>query len=361
MSGTASGIDRDLDALRRVLEGGRFGSEDATVAFEQALTARTRLAHAVTTSSGSTAIELTLRALEIGPGAEVIVPAFTCRAVSDAVAAAGARPVYADVVWPPGTVDADTVARVIGPRARAVVVVDVYGAPAPVAAVAEVARHHDITVILDVAQSFGSGTGGAGTTGADVVVTSFHPSKVLAAGEGGAVLTDRPELADQVRYLRSPGALQVRLGRPVDGGIGRSLRMSDLDAALATRRLEDLSSVVAARRDAATRWAHELERAGSDLTFPDPDGHAFSTFPVALGARDRGPIIERLQRIGIRATAGYRPLHRLQGGADLCPTASRLGQELLCLPTHAGVSGAVQVTADLRVEAVRAIAAPPQR
>jgi perosamine synthetase len=333
-----SGDEEDLEALRCALQSGRFGSEDETVAFELALIAHTGLGHAVTTSSGSAAIELALRALEIGHGAEVVVPAFTCRSVSDAVHAAGATPVYADVVWPSGTVDAHTVDRATGSRSRAVIAVDVYGAPAPIAQIAESTRRRGLSLIVDVAQSFGARS----ATDGDIVVTSFHPSKVLAAGEGGAVLTDSGDLADRVRYLRSPGALQVRLGRPVDGGIGRSLRMSDLDAALARSRLRRVSSVLAQRREAAAQWIDELDRAGIPVTHADPDGHAFSSLPVALehGA-DRAQVLGLLNEAGVNAHAGYPALHRLTAGFDPCPSATHLAEVVVCLPTHPGVTGGV--------------------
>jgi perosamine synthetase len=338
VTGVGSGDEDDLEALRCVLQSGRFGSEDDTVAFEQALVAHTGLGHAVTTSSGSAAIELALRALEIGHGAEVVVPAFTCRSVSDAVHAAGATPVYADVVWPSGTVDAQTVDRAVGSRSRAVIAVDVYGAPAPIAQIAEITRRRGLSLIVDVAQSFGN----RWATDGDITVTSFHPSKVLAAGEGGAMLTNDGDLADRVRYLRSPGALQVRLGRPVDGGIGRSMRMSDLDAALARSRLARVGSVLAQRRNAAARWIDELDRAGVPVTYADPEGHAFSCLPVALDDRaDRTQLLELLHEVGVAAHAGYPALHHPTAGFDPCPSATHLAKVVVCLPTHPGVTGGV--------------------
>jgi dTDP-4-amino-4,6-dideoxygalactose transaminase len=328
-------LDAELDALRRVLESGRLGSEDETVALEEELATHTGHRVAVTTSSGSAAIELALRALDIGPGDDVVVPAFTCRAVADAVRATGARPVFADVVWPSGTVDAASVERAVTPRTRAVIGVDTYGAPAPVHDLEALSDALGLALLVDQAQSFG-----ARPPAGHLVVTSFHPSKVLAAGEGGAVLTDRVDLADRVRYLRSPGALQVRLGRPVGATPGRSLRMSDLDAALARCRLPLLDQVVTARRVEARRWIDALAHAGAPVSLPDDDGHAYSCLPVLLHDRaDRAAVLRALESQGLGVGPGYPALHGAWTIEDPCPLASDLAARSICLPTHPGVGG----------------------
>jgi dTDP-4-amino-4,6-dideoxygalactose transaminase len=296
---------------------------------------------------------LSLRALSIGTGDEVVVPAFTCRAVPDAVRAAGATPTFADVVWPPGTVSASSIERVVTRRTRAVILVDVYGAPSPVEAAAEVTRCHDLTLIVDVAQSFGARL----DPGGDIVLSSFHPSKVLAAGEGGVVLTRRHDVAERVRYLRSPGALEVRLGHTVDGGSGRSMRMSDLDAALARSRLDRIGSVLSDRRTAARRWLDAFELIGRTISHPDPSEHSFSTMAVRVDpACDRRFLLDRLRTLGVRATTGYRPLHLRQAGVDPCPVATLLGDTLICLPTRNGIGGRHEIGDDQRLEAVSVIA-----
>jgi dTDP-4-amino-4,6-dideoxygalactose transaminase len=179
---------------------------------------------------------------------------------------------------------------------------------------------------------------------------------VLSAGEGGVVLTNRRDIADRVRYLRSPGALQVRLGRRIDDGIGRSMRMSDLDAALARSRLARIASVVASRRDQAQRWLDAFGSAGVTVTHPDPTGHAFSTLAVTLDpALELHRVLERVNALGVGAATGYRPLHLRQAGIDPCPVASFLGDTVLCLPTHGGVTGVDAVTDQQRIEVARAL------
>ena len=352
-------VDRaELRALAEVLSSGRFGSEDRAYDLEAALGSAYGCGVAVT-SSGSAALELTLTAAGIGAGHEVVVPALTCASVPDAVRAAGASPVFADVQPGTGVMDPVRLRACLGRRSTAVVVVDLYGCTGGSKAAVAVARERGVLAIHDTAAAFGADR--SPPPAGLVQITSFHPSKVLAAGEGGAVLSADHELLADVRYLRSPGALAVR-GVPTppafDGRPGRSLRMSDLDAALALVRLAKLDQVLARRRAAAARWHAALEHLGGPLGLPDPEGHAFACYPVVLPEGvNRAALLAELRAAGVGAWPGYQAVHSAPpggtDGSDPCPVASQLASSVICLPTHPGALGAA-VPDPVTVEAASA-------
>lgn len=336
---TSSRLRAERRAVADVLASGRFGSEDSAYAFEDVLGEAFRCGAAVT-SSGTASIELALLAADIGPGHEVLVPALTCSSVPDAVRAVGARPVAVDVRSDTGILDPDAVASAITARTAAAIVVDLFGCWRDSRHVLGTVLAHGLFGIHDTATSFGADR--TPRPSGSVQIASFHPSKVLAAGEGGAVLGGDVALLDRVRHLRSPGALAVRVGRTPPGPDeppGRSLRMSDLDAALAMARLPSIGDVVAARRDVAEQWRVRLGPLGHRLGLPAQDGHAFATYPVRLPEDvDRDAVLARLRDAGVPAGSGYPPLigTTTEGGRT---RAAVLAASLVTLATHPGVKG----------------------
>lgn len=321
--------DRDETTLIGVLRSGRLGSEDEVYAFEHDL-ASSFGCTAVTTSSGSTAIELVLRALRLGPSDRVAVPAYTCASVADAVRAAGCRPTFVDVRVSTGTMDPAALGAALDTGVRAVVAVDQYGRNAELARLAAMTQPRLIPLIHDVAASFGLDRRDPGP--GIVRVASFHPSKVLAAGEGGVVLTSDPALADDVRYLRSPGALAVRGFAPPAGRVGApgySMRMSDLDAALGRARLTRLDSTLASFAAAAASYEEAFRRVSvPDVVLPTREGHAFVSYPVMLrDAATCDRFVELTARQGLEVRHAHRWLHE-------CPGAVRVSSTTACLPTR---------------------------
>ncbi|MFI7426703.1 DegT/DnrJ/EryC1/StrS family aminotransferase [Micromonospora sp. NPDC049836] len=236
--------------------------------FEAALAERLWRSHVVAVSSGTTALELTLAALGIGPGDEVIVPALTFAAPAAAVLTVGATPVLCDVSPADWTLDPAAAGELITAHTRAVIAVDVLGHPCDYAALARLG----LPVIEDAAQAHGAAVGDApaGSFGL-ASVFSFHVNKAVTSGEGGCVATDDAELAARVRLLAHHGMTPQR--PYVHEVAGRNGRMTNLTAALGLAQVERWEELVAARRRVGERYTAHA------------DGLGFGGRPVRPGVR----------------------------------------------------------------------------
>src|ERR671916_1671091 len=222
--------------------------------FEAAFADMVGVPHAVATSSGTTALHLALLGYDIGPGDEVVTVPFTFIASANSVLYTGARPVFVDVREDDFTLDPDQLEAAITPRTKGVMPVSLYGQPADLPAITDIAERHGLAVVEDAAQAHGaaigqrrSGTWGAGTF-------SFYPTKNMTTGEGGMVTTDDRDLAERVRLLREHG-MRVRYHHEI---VGYNFRMTDLAAAIGLAQLPKLGSFNDRRRAIAARYDAEL-------------------------------------------------------------------------------------------------------
>src|SRR5438093_10577982 len=196
-----------LAASARVIDSSQFVLGAEGRALEQELAALSGVAWALGVASGTDALRLTLTALGIGPGDEVITPAFSFVASATTIVMAGATPVFVDIDPATYTLDVRAAERALTPRTRAIVPVHLYGHPAPMDAIVAFAGRHGLVVPEDAAQAIGATWAGrpVGNWG-DAACVSFYPTKNLGAcGDGGMVLTDRDDVAERVRRLRPPG------------------------------------------------------------------------------------------------------------------------------------------------------------
>jgi dTDP-3-amino-3,4,6-trideoxy-alpha-D-glucose transaminase len=245
-------LEELLGVVREVAECGAFTLGHHVEAFERDFADYCEADFAVGVSSGTEALALALRALEIGPGDEVIVPANSFIATAEAVSAVGAVPVPVDVDPDSHLITAEIVARNLNPRVRCVIPVHLFGATVDMDPILELAREAGIHVLEDACQAHGARYRGrrVGTLGA-LGCFSFYPAKNLGAwGDGGAVVTSRPELADRVRLLRSHGE-RPRYHHRV---IGATARLDALQAAVLRRKLTRLDD-----------WNDERRRLGAEL------------------------------------------------------------------------------------------------
>ena len=243
-------------AIDRVLARGWFVLGPEVEAFEAEFAAASGAAHAVGVASGTDAIALALRALDIGPGDEVIVPAMTAAFTGLAVASIGAAPVIVDVDPRTLAMDAGACAAAVSPRTRAVVPVHLYGQPADLDGLLALASRHGLAVVEDCCQAHLATNGGVpvGTAGA-AGAFSFYPTKNLGAlGDGGAVVTNDAALADRVRRLRNGG--QAGRYQHVEPGVNS--RLDELQAAVLRVRLPGLAEATAVRRDLARTYRQRL-------------------------------------------------------------------------------------------------------
>ncbi len=332
-------------AFVRVLESGSYVLGDEVARFERRCAERLGLAHAVGMSSGTDALLATLMALGVGPGDEVIVPAFTFFATAGAVARVGATPVFADVCPRCLNVDPASVKGGLGDRTRAVIAVDLFGALADYDGLARGLDGTDIPIVEDAAQAFG--VEGVGTR-ARAACFSFFPTKNLGAlGDAGLVATSSPDLAERLRVLRSQGA-RPKYHHVMVGG---NFRIDALQAALLDVKLEGFDEACAARR-ANGRLYDEMFAAKDLAGAPEA--------PIELPGACRGPrpdhqyCIRSARRDELRAhlsaasigTEIYypEPLHHAPCFAHLprrrLPVAERAAREILALPMFPGLTEA---------------------
>lgn len=340
--------DEILADLEAILRGGGFIGGDQVTSFETEFAAFSAVAHCVGVGNGTDALELALRALDIGEGAEVLVPANSFIASAEAVIRAGARVRFADVDDESLLLDAASVERAITPRTAAVLAVDLYGQPAPFDEITPVAERFGAVVIEDAAQSQGATRFGrpAGSL-ARIAGTSFYPGKNLgAAGDAGAVLTGDGTLAERVRVIASHGSTE----KYVHDEFGFNSRLDAIQAVVLRAKLARLPAWNAARRAAALRYDEllaDLEGVRLPVTLPG-NVHNWHIYSVRVPDRDR--VLAGLKAEGIGAALHYpTPIHltgafrRLGLSRGDFPVAERAASELLSLPMFPHLAEAQQV------------------
>jgi dTDP-4-amino-4,6-dideoxygalactose transaminase len=296
-------------AVGDVLRGGQFILGPNVSALEAELAAYTGVAHGIGVANGSDAIHLALLAAGVGPGDEVICPAFTFFATAGAVARAGAKPVFVEIDPVTYTVSVEDAARRVGPRTRAIIPVHLYGHAADMDGVMRLAGEHGLTVIEDTAQAIGATVpGGRRVAGIGHFGTySFFPSKNLGAlGDGGMVLTPDGALAEKVRLLRVHGASPKYYHRE----LGYNSRLDELQAAILRVKLQRLDAWTEGRRAAAARYARLFAEVGlgEAVVLPaERPGFTHVYHQYTIRAYRRDALQAHLDHCGI-GTAVYYPL-----------------------------------------------------
>jgi dTDP-4-amino-4,6-dideoxygalactose transaminase len=316
--------------VAEVLEHGRFILGPEVQAFESELAEYLGVRHVVGVANGTDAITIALRAVGVRPGDEVVVPSFTFYASVEAVVTAGATPVFCDVDPETRNVTLDTVRAALTPRAKAIVAVDLFGAPAPIPELRELG----VPVLEDAAQAAGASLGGihAGALG-DVATLSFYPSKNLPCfGDGGAVMTDDDVIAQQARTLRFHGSRDKQTFTEV----GYNSRLDELQAAVLRVMLPHLDDWSGRRRSVADGYA--AAGLGEHVTLPqllDGAQAAWHLYVVAHPCADE--LIAHLGEHGIESRAYYRtPTHRQPAMANYAsgelPGTDQIARTNLALP-----------------------------
>lgn len=291
-----------LDAAARVLDSARFILGAEGEALEREVAAVVGVRHALGVASGTDALRLALTAVGVGPGDEVITPAFSFVASASTILMAGATPVFVDIDPETYALDPEAAARAITRRTRAIVPVHLYGHPAPMDRVLALARAHRLAVVEDAAQAIGATWQGRpiGAWG-DVACLSFYPTKNLAAcGDGGMVVTDRDDVAERVRRLRHHG----------DGGryrhleLGFTSRLDELQAALLRVKLPYLGAWTDARRRLAARYHDRLKDVPLGLPVERADArHVYHLYTVRYAGRDA--LVKALADAGVGTAVHY--------------------------------------------------------
>jgi dTDP-4-amino-4,6-dideoxygalactose transaminase len=320
------------DAIERVIAQTSFIMGPEVRAFEEDFATYCGADHAVGVSSGTAALELTFRALGIGPDDEVITTPFTFFASAEAISQCGARPVFVDIDPRTYNIDPSQVSAAVTTRTRAILPVHLYGQPADMDSLSSIAMDHGLNLIEDAAQAHGARYRNrpVGSLG-DAACFSFYPGKNLGAyGDGGAVVTNDPDLAAKIRRLRDHG----RTSKYVHEELGFGHRLDALQAAILAAKLPFLDAGNRARQRLARRYRRQL--ANCDLVLPyqpafvQPVHHLFV---VRLPRRDQ--VLQQLQAQGIGAGIHYPlPLH-------LQPAYRFLGYEPGSFPVAEAAAGQV--------------------
>ncbi|HVB29328.1 MAG TPA: DegT/DnrJ/EryC1/StrS family aminotransferase [Terriglobia bacterium] len=337
---------REIRAVEQVLKSGNLRAGRITEDFEASFAASVGVRHAVAVSSGTAALYLACRAI-LRPGDEVIVPDFTFVATAAMVAAAGAKPVFADVNAVTFTLDPAEAERHITPRTRALVPVHLYGQPADVSGLAGLARRHKLRIIWDAAQAHGAQFRGRDVGSfPDAVCYSFYPTKNMTTGEGGMITTSNASLGRELRLVRSHGEesryRHVRLGF--------NFRTTDIASALGRVQLARLPKAIRARQRNAKVLIKGLSGIPGLETpqWVSAAAHAFSLFTVCVDAKragmSRDELAKALQHRGIQSAVHYplplhrQPIFRGYGHDRDFPVSTRLSKTVLSLPVHPGVT-----------------------
>lgn len=301
---------------------------------------------AVATNNGTSALHLALAALGVGPGDEVIVPTLTYVASANAVRYCGARPVFVDAE--PGAMNLDPalIESKLTERTKGIVVVHLFGHPADVDPILEIARRRGLFVLEDAAEAHGALYRGrpVGSLG-DIAAFSFYGNKILSTGEGGMVVTSKPELRDRALLLRGQGMDPARrYWFPV---VGFNYRMTNIAAAIGLAQLEQVDGFLEQRKTLAATYKFFLHDIQEFVQIPIEYAwaqHSYWAFPIVLRdsvrlCRDR--IICALENDGIESRPVFHPMHELppyreESGAY--PVADRFSARGICLPMHCALS-----------------------
>ena len=336
----------EVEAVRKVFESGVLVQGERIRLFEEEFAEYIGVEHAVAVANGTLALDTTLKALGIGPGDEVVTSAFSFIASSNCVLFQEAKPVFADVDPRSFNIDPSDVAKKITSKTKAIIPVHLFGQPAEMDALKEIAEDHRIALVEDAAQAHGAEFKGlkAGGLG-DVGCFSFYATKNMTTGEGGIITTDNSELARKARLIINHGDT----GKYHHIVLGYNYRMSEASAAVGSVQLKKLDKLNEKRRKNAEALTKGINRI-SGLTPPHVDDnvkHVFYQYVVRVEEdhpMERDKLAEHLRDRGVGTAVHYptpvygQPLYKKLGyGKTVCPMAEDTCRRVLSLPVHPSV------------------------
>nr|BFD87865.1 DegT/DnrJ/EryC1/StrS family aminotransferase [Streptomyces sp. Xyl84] len=336
-----------LEAVEKVFSSGTLVLGDSVKGFEEEFAAYHGVEHCVSVDNGTNALKLALQALGVGPGDEVITVSNTAAPTVVAIDGTGATPVFVDVNEDDFLMDVGQVEAAITERTKALLPVHLYGQCVDLEPLKALADRYGLALLEDCAQAHGATRRGrlAGTTG-DAAAFSFYPTKVLGAyGDGGAVLTSRPDVEAELRKLRYYGMEKVYYTVQTPA---HNSRLDEVQAEILRRKLTRLDAYVAGRQEVARRYQEAL--GGTGLILPkvnEGNTHVYYVYVVRHPERDR--IIEALKAHDINLNISYPwPVHTMTGFAHLgyrkgsLPVTEKLAGEIFSLPMYPSLPAGLQ-------------------
>ncbi|MBI4210215.1 MAG: DegT/DnrJ/EryC1/StrS family aminotransferase [Candidatus Diapherotrites archaeon] len=328
-------LEKEIDSVfKSVMEESSFVLGRHVEEFEKNFAAFQRGKHCVGVSSGVSALHMALLAHGIGAGDEVLTVPNSFFATAEAVAYTGARPVFVDIKDRTLLMDAAAMERAITPKTRAIVPVHLYGQMADMREINEIAEKHGLAVIEDACQAHAAESHGKRAGELGTACFSFYPSKNLGApGDGGAVITTEPEIADKVRLMRS----HCENPKGTHNGIGYTERLDGLHAAILNLKLKKLEEWTEARRRVAKQYEERLDGVGIIMPYEEEyNRHVYHLFVVRHPKRDA--LKEFLEKNSVQTGLHYLKLISSQkpfiGGGRHFPVAEKASSGILSLPMH---------------------------
>lgn len=337
--------DEEIEAVTGVLRSGMIAKGPRVAEFESAFSRFCGAGHGVAVNNGTAALHATLLALGIGPGEEVIVPAFTFFATGSSVCMAGARPVFCDVDPATYNISPEAVQEAMTERTRAVIGVHLFGQPFEVNALREICDDRSIVLVEDAAQAHGAEFHGEKTGGlAAAGCFSFYPTKNMTTGEGGMVTTDDESLAKKIRMIIDHG----QEGKYLHTCLGYNFRMTDISAAIGLVQLRKLDRYNTRRREIAAYYDTHISGAGLVVPSALPGmKHVYHQYVLRVTEEcrlTRDQLAIALREHGVGTAVHYPlPLHKQPflapfGRECRCPVAEQIAGEVLSLPVHPRVT-----------------------
>lgn len=332
--------DAEITAVTDVLRSGQLAQGSIVDAFERRFAELCNVPYAIATTSGTTALHVALLAHGIGPGDEVITPSFSFIASANTVLYTGARPVFADLDPATLTIDPADVERKITPRTKAIMPVHLYGNPALLDQLAEIAASHDLALIEDACQAHGARFDDQPVGSFGTGCFSFYPTKNVTSGEGGMITTSDPEIDRLARLIRAHGMPQ----RYVHEMLGYNFRLSNLHAAVGLCQLDHFEEWTSRRQQNAAKLIELLSGTGIGVQATTAGAtHVYHQFTVRIPeGRDR--VASYLREHGVGCEVYYPiPIHQQKvyldlGYADSLPVTEQAALEVLSLPVHPSIT-----------------------
>ncbi len=341
--------EEEIDAVAKVLRSGVLTSraEGGSMVrrLEESFADFVKAKYAFAVNSGTSALHLSLLASKVGRGNEVIVPSFTFVSTAEVVVLVGAKPVFVDIDPDTYNIDPEKVEKAVTRRTRTIMPVDLFGLPADMKPIEEIAEEHGLVVVEDAAQAHGAWYSGKPVGSfAGLACWSFYASKNMTTGEGGMITTNNDEYAGKLPYMRSHGEAREY----VSSMLGGNFRMPEMEAAVGCVQLGKLPRFLRQRRRNAERLAAELRGVG-ELQLPTvPEGcrHSWYLFTVRLkgaSVKERNRVVGELRRLGVGATVYYPvPVHLMPFYRRFCEhrllQTERAARQVFSLPVHPAVT-----------------------
>jgi len=342
--------EEEIEAVVKVLKSGilthSLGAGPVVTKFEKEFANFANTKHAIAVNTGTAALHVAVLAANVKPGEEVILPSFTFVATAEAVVIAGAKPVFVDIDPKTYNILPKKIEEAITRKTKAVIPVDLYGLPADLQPIKEIAEKHGLIVIEDAAQAHGA-TYKEKPAGffADVACWSLYASKNMTTGEGGVITTSNDEMTDQMRLIRSHG----EKAKYASFMLGHNYRMTEIQAAIGCVQLKKLPAFLSKRRSNARRLTEILKKTEKLQLPQEPKnfGHSWYLYTVRLKdatERERDRIVEELKKEGIGAEVYYvnpvhlMPYYRNVFGKFGLPETEEAAKQIMSLPVHPRVT-----------------------